>query len=664
MARLLVALVTGAAICSAVSHEAEHKRTVFVNCEAGSDDADGSRARPFRTPMRARDLVRAIHPFAAAPIEVDIFGDCYPRNANGDLDFSLPVLELEAGIDSGSQRAPIAYTGSKRSRLLSGMPIAHSAWVRSVSNPHVWHVDLLDLSVDPALFGSFLPPENPGGRTMGKCTTHQLELFYGGKPMTMARYPNLSPSGDFQWLHISSVQDKQARFQVSDDRVLGWADEVKEGNAWVHGYWSFDWADSFLKVTEIAKDATTGDAQVSVEGPVLYGFSAKAKFYGINLLAELDAPGEYYLDRRANSSSYGTLYFWPPADLALSESFVSLGDYTVLLGDTASRARRTARQLDDFAAQRARAFARAAAAGTSSASTPASPGNWSDAETASVSGEEAASFARLRHAEALDRDARRHLRADAARREGVSADDSRFPAPVVTGWGNWDYYWEEQVRSARYRQTEPMLESSLTNVRAHAHTASGTLDYVTLSGFGVHFGQVAGVRGTNGRHLVLDSLEITNHGGVGLALDGAHLRVTATEVAHVGCGAVQVSGGSDMCLGWDPNECEHGNGLKDAGNLVERCRLHDFGRVCRAYMPGIAFEGAGHTIRRNEIFNAPHAGIFGRGNDCSFTHNLLRDLAYESTDTGGFTTGRSWCAVLFCTHFSSLAGRNMSSAAV
>ncbi len=52
---------------------------------------------------------------------------------------------------------------------------------------------------------------------------------------------------------------------------------------------------------------------------MLYGFSEKAKFYGINLLSELDAPGEFYLDRRANSSSFGTLFFWPPADLALNE---------------------------------------------------------------------------------------------------------------------------------------------------------------------------------------------------------------------------------------------------------------------------------------------------------------------------------------------------------
>ena len=81
---------------------------------------------------------------------------------------------------------------------------------------------------------------------MGKCTTHQLELFYGGKPMTLARYPNISPSGDFQWMHISSVQDKQKSFEVTDERVLKWADEAEEGHAFVHGYWSFDWGKFFV----------------------------------------------------------------------------------------------------------------------------------------------------------------------------------------------------------------------------------------------------------------------------------------------------------------------------------------------------------------------------------------------------------------------------------
>jgi hypothetical protein len=263
-----LAILAGLLLCAAAALPDDGlrfpaTRKVFVNCEAGSDtDGDGSRVAPFLSPMRARDFVRAVHPFSAAPIEVVVFGDCFPRNADGEMDFSQPVLELVAGVDSGSEIAPISYTGGNQARFLSGMPIKHTAWTRSALNLNIWSVNLIDLGVAPSLFGGFLPPENPGGRTMGKCTTHQLELFFGGKPMTLARYPNLGPQGRFEWMHISSVEDRQRSFQVANDRVLRWADE---SDAWVHGYWSFDWADSFLKVTNVEKNASTGGAEISVE---------------------------------------------------------------------------------------------------------------------------------------------------------------------------------------------------------------------------------------------------------------------------------------------------------------------------------------------------------------------------------------------------------------
>ena len=37
----------------------------------------------------------------------------------------------------------------------------------------------------------------------------------------------------------------------------------------------------------------TEAVNVGVKGPVLYGFSRGAKFYGVNILAELDSAGEY-----------------------------------------------------------------------------------------------------------------------------------------------------------------------------------------------------------------------------------------------------------------------------------------------------------------------------------------------------------------------------------
>ena len=65
---------------------------------------------------------------------------------------------------------------------------------------------------------------------------------------------------------------------------------------------------------------------------MLYGFKQGAKFYGVNLRSELDAPGEYYIDRQR-----GQLLFWPPVDVAglggtLSGAVLSIGDYGVIMG--------------------------------------------------------------------------------------------------------------------------------------------------------------------------------------------------------------------------------------------------------------------------------------------------------------------------------------------
>ena len=76
---------------------------------------------------------------------------------------------------------------------------------------------------------------------------------------------------------------------------------LEASDVWIHGYWSYDWADSYLEVSHITKNTDTDAVNVRVNGPVLYGFSKGAKFYGVNILSELDSPGEYYLDRASGT---------------------------------------------------------------------------------------------------------------------------------------------------------------------------------------------------------------------------------------------------------------------------------------------------------------------------------------------------------------------------
>ncbi|MFQ9801656.1 MAG: right-handed parallel beta-helix repeat-containing protein [Clostridia bacterium] len=72
----------------------------------------------------------------------------------------------------------------------------------------------------------------------------------------------------------------------------------------LHGYWSWDWADRYIKPVhwDMEKHIVEVESRVGT-----YDIRTNARFRYINVLEELDCPGEWYADRRS-----GKLYFWPP----------------------------------------------------------------------------------------------------------------------------------------------------------------------------------------------------------------------------------------------------------------------------------------------------------------------------------------------------------------
>ena len=99
------------------------------------------------------------------------------------------------------------------------------------------------------------------------------------------------------------------------DRPKRW---LQENDVWVHGYWFWDWADERQKVASI----DTEKRMITVVPPFHhYGYRNGQWFYGLNLLAELDAPGEWYLDREK-----GVLYFWPPTPIEKGRAVISAGE--------------------------------------------------------------------------------------------------------------------------------------------------------------------------------------------------------------------------------------------------------------------------------------------------------------------------------------------------
>src|ERR1035441_5421742 len=286
-----------------------HAAQLYVST-TGSDTNPGTRAKPFATLERARDQVRRLsqdHKLASGDLTVWLRGGDY---------FRTNALELTAA-DSGTADAPIVWRACKGEsvRLLGGRKLSGFepvtdpvvlARLPEAARGHVLQVDLSALGLTD--FG-----KTPRRTTARPLSPAHCELFFGGRPMTLARWPNegaweqiagVPESGATKDEHGGQIGKLEEGFLYSSDRPRQWKDTR---DLWVHGYWSWDWANSYERADSMDLERRL----IKTAAPHgLYGFRKGQRFYFLNLLEELDQPGEWYLDRQTR-----LLYFWPPAPL-------------------------------------------------------------------------------------------------------------------------------------------------------------------------------------------------------------------------------------------------------------------------------------------------------------------------------------------------------------
>ena len=267
----------------------------FFVSTTGSGNNPGTREKPFASLERARDAVRSLK--KSGPVTVWIRGGVYPLKQS----FTLTAE------DSGTETSPITYRASEGEevRLIGGMeikgfkPVTDPAILSRLDESargKVLQLDLKALGITD--FGQMTP------RGFGRAITPAgLELFFDDKPMTVARWPNDG------WEKIAAAPEA-GKFTYDGDRPKGWkpSDDI-----WVHGYWTWDWADSYERIKAIDTEART----IETYPPHgVYGYKAGKRYYFLNVLEELDQPGEWYLDRAS-----GILCFWPPGK---GRAYVSL----------------------------------------------------------------------------------------------------------------------------------------------------------------------------------------------------------------------------------------------------------------------------------------------------------------------------------------------------
>ncbi len=133
------------------------------------------------------------------------------------------------------------------------------------------------------------------------------ELFINHQPQQVARWPN------DKRIKLGKVVDKGSvpRFGDESNRGGVFKYENQRAQRWVHardlyisGIFGESWADDTIEVAKIDTDQAT----ITTVEPHLYGFKNQpfTTWCAVNLLEEIDEPGEYFLDREA-----GMIYFYP-----------------------------------------------------------------------------------------------------------------------------------------------------------------------------------------------------------------------------------------------------------------------------------------------------------------------------------------------------------------
>jgi hypothetical protein len=270
----------------------------------GNDTNPGTKTKPFGTLERAREQIRKLKANGPLkePATVFVRAGQYRIRA---------TLQLTAE-DSGTERFPVTWQAMRGEevRFMGGVRLTG---FKPVSQPAVLE------RLAPAARGQVLELDlkAAGVTDVGNVTSaggSEADLIYNRQYMTLARYPN---HGD--WLRIAAIPEggtkheyeklvHYGRFTYDGDRPPGWKEL---SDIWVHGYWVYDWSDQYQRVERLDLEKK----EVWPEPPYhIYGYKKGQRFYFLNVLEELDQPGEWYLDRQA-----GTLYFWPPGPVETAE---------------------------------------------------------------------------------------------------------------------------------------------------------------------------------------------------------------------------------------------------------------------------------------------------------------------------------------------------------
>ncbi|MFA7173547.1 MAG: right-handed parallel beta-helix repeat-containing protein [Kiritimatiellia bacterium] len=269
------------------AERAEQYAREFYVAPDGDDAADGSIAKPFATLERARSEIRRIKHEVGLPVGgVAVF----VRGGRYELE---RTLEFTAE-DRGNERSPVVYRayGNEKPVLTGG---------RRVTDFQPYQ-------------GAIVKADVAAQGLKGKYFRH---IFFNGERQPLARYPDYDPNnphgsgfayveGPIVSMYRNLTNETRRVVQCKPKDFRNWANP--EGGE-IFIYPRYNWRSCRVPIATLDRD----QGQIILARDVWSGEShtirAGDRYYVRNFFEELDAPGEWYLDKDT-----WTLYFWPPAE--------------------------------------------------------------------------------------------------------------------------------------------------------------------------------------------------------------------------------------------------------------------------------------------------------------------------------------------------------------
>jgi len=263
---------------------------LYVDSTTGNDENTGSIDKPFKTIAKALTYVEALQKMDVKGIIVFLRQGTYFAHETIKLNERHCNANGVPMIISAYNNEKVVITSSVSIPGSAFKPITDTAIMdrlRDSAKSAVVQVDLKAMGITE--LGKIV-----GGNQGGP----NYQIYVNGNEYIPARYPNatnlwvgevLDQGPIISGSTPTNTESTGVEFKMQDFRPTMWQND---GNIWLKGSMYAEWDIKNIRVAEIRRES------IKLDGGAEYGARSLETntYYYYNILEELDAPGEYYVD--------------------------------------------------------------------------------------------------------------------------------------------------------------------------------------------------------------------------------------------------------------------------------------------------------------------------------------------------------------------------------